>query len=349
VLFAVAFDPKRLETIGQPVPVLEDVGGDPSSGATHFAAADNGGLVWVTGAVTESDARLTLVDREGQPTRLPLEPRGFYEPRFSPDGSRIAVAIGEGRSGVDGDVWIYSIASETLNRLTFDGNGLYPTWTWDGDRIGFLSYLVNPSVLLRDADGRGGEETFTVGGVSPIFPESFSPDGSTLAYTQVGQSSDVYLVTQGGEPRLFEQHASSPVFSPDGRWIAYSSPGSGSSSIYVRSVDGNGKWQISPDLGGYPRWSGDGRSLFYIDIGTAKRPLMEVEIEEGEGFRYGAPKVVISDLGGRFVTTTAPANNWDVAPDAQSFIFVEFERDERSRGRIEVALNWAQNLGLEGR
>ncbi len=108
-------------------------------------------------------------------TRLPLDPRGFHQPRFSPDGTRVAVTVGEGRSGVDGDVWVYSFATETLNRLTFDGNGLYPVWSRDGERIGFLSYLVNPSVLLRSADGRGSVTTYIEGEVSPIFPESFSP------------------------------------------------------------------------------------------------------------------------------------------------------------------------------
>ena len=347
VLYAVAFDPARLEIVGQPKPVIEDIGGDPSSGAAHLAAAPNGTLLWVTGAVTETDSRLTIVHRDGEESRLPLDPRGFYQPRFSPDGTRVAVTVGEARSGVDGDVWVYSFASEALSRLTFDGNGLYPVWTRDSGTIGFLSYLVRPSVLTRAADGSGGKETFTEGDVSPIFPESFSPDGRVLAYTQVGQSSDIYLVEKGEEPRLFEERASGPVISPDGRWIVYSSPGSGSTSIFVRPIEGEGKWQVSPALGGYPRWSGDGRKLFYIDIGTAKRPLMEVDVEPGDPPRFSAPRVVIPDLGGRFVTTTAPANNWDAAPDGDRFVFVEFERDERSRGKIEIALNWVQGLNLE--
>jgi serine/threonine-protein kinase len=347
VLYAASFDPDRLEVVGQPVPVIEDLGGDPSSGAGHFAAADNGTFVWVAGSVTENEAMLTVVNRDGTATRLPLEPRGFHQPRFSPDGSRVAVTVGDARSGVDGDIWIYSFADHTMSRLTFDGNGLYPVWSRDSKRIGFLSYLVRPSVLVRSADGQGGATTLTEGAVSPIFPESFGPDGSILAFTEVGQSSDIYLVSEGGRPELFQPDGGGPTISPNGRWVAFASPGSGSSSVFVRALDGEGKWQVSPDLGGYPRWSGDGRKLFYIDIGTPQRPLMEVEVDDRDGFRIGAPKVLIPDLGGRFLTTTAPATNWDAAPDGDRFIFVEFERDERARRRIEVALNWSQNLDLE--
>ena len=84
------------------------------------------------------------------------------------------------------------------------------------------------------------------------------------------QSSDILLATKGEEPRLFEEAASAPAISPDGRWIAYASPGAGVSSVYVRPLEGDGKWQVSPGLGAYPRWSGDGRRLFYIEIGSAE-------------------------------------------------------------------------------
>ncbi len=38
-LFAIGFDSERLETVGDAVPVIEDVGGDPSSGAGYFTSS----------------------------------------------------------------------------------------------------------------------------------------------------------------------------------------------------------------------------------------------------------------------------------------------------------------------
>jgi serine/threonine-protein kinase len=348
-LYRIDFDPERLEAVGEAVPVIEDVGGDPSSGAGYFTIADNGNIAWLAGAVTAADTLLTMVDATGAAERIPLSPRGFYQPRFSPDGTRLAFTVGAGYSGVAGDVWVYSLASQGLNRLTFGGNELYPLWTPDGGRIAYLNYASDAGIFTKAADGSAAEEQWTGGETTAIFPGSFSPDGRTLAYTRLGRTNDIFLVTQGEEARLFEEMASCPTISPDGRWIAYASPGSGTSSIFVRPLEGEGKWQVSPSIGGYPRWSGDGRRLFYIDIGSPKRPLMAVAVAPGNTFSTGPPEVVLENLSGTFVTATAPALNWDVSPSGDRFVFVEFERRAQAAAQVEIALNWAQHLELGSR
>jgi len=348
-LYAVKFDPDHLRTVGEEAPVIEDVGGDPSSGAGYFSVAANGNIVWVAGAVTAADALLTIIDSTGTAERLPLAPRGFFQPRFSPDGEKLAFTVGEGYSGVSGDVWVYSLATQGLSRLTFGGNELYPLWAPDGRRIAYLGYASNGAIFTTAADGSGTEERWTPDDSTALFPESFSPDGNTLAFTRIGARSDIYLVTKGEDPLLFEEGASCPAISPDGRWIAYASPGAGVASIYVRPMEGEGKWQVSPGLGAYPRWSADGRRLFFINIGTPNRPLMAVDVLPGESFSAGPPELVVDNLGSAFVTSTAPAMNWDVSPSGDQFVFVEFERRAQAAGQVEVALNWVQNLELDPR
>ena len=60
-----------------------------------------------------------------------------------------------------------------------------------------------------------------------------------------------------------------PAISPDGRWLAYTSNESGRLEVYVRPYpSGAGRWQVSDTGGGFPRWAGNGRELFYrVDDG----------------------------------------------------------------------------------
>ena len=342
-LYLASFDAQSLEVVGQPLPVLEGIGGDPSSGAAYFALSSAGSLAFVPGAITRTQAFLNVVDREGNSTRLPLEPRPFHHPRFSPTEEKVAFTVGIGAAGASGDVWLFDLETEGLNRISFGDNSSYPSFSPDGHWVAYSSDTPEPAIYRKPVDGSGAAEQISPIGTDTAIAESWSPDGSMVAYVDIG-ATDVYLLRPGEEAELFEKDASSPVFSPDGRWIAYHQPGSGTSSVFVRPIDGDGKWQVSPGNGAYPRWRADSRQLFYIDIDTAGRPLMEVDIAPGDTFRTGPPKQLLADLASRFSTATSPAHNWDVSPDGNRFLFVENDRDESAYDRIELILNWARNL-----
>jgi serine/threonine protein kinase len=347
VLFVATFDPVRLEVVGQPTAVVEGVAGDASSGASYFTLARDGTLAVVRGT-SQSGRRLVLVDRQKGAATLPLSARGFRHPRFSPDGTRLAFTVGVTASGVgaDADVWVYGLASGTLSRLTFDGRA-FPVWSPDGRRIAYLD-PKRSMILVKSADGAGAEETIAPRAADAVVVGDWSPNGHTLALTRLGSVNEILLVEPGGKPRLFETDASAPAFSPDGRWIAYNSPAVGATYVFVRAVSGEGKWQVSSELGAYPRWSRDGRELFYIGISDPRvsrqlRPLMAVPVEKGESFRAGPPRVVVEDLS-RYLTVTAPQVDWDVAPDGRRFVFLMPERAGDEGTRIDVALHWARHL-----
>ena len=58
-----------------------------------------------------------------------------------------------------------------------------------------------------------------------------------------------------------------PQLSPDGRWIAYSSNSSGRSEIYIRPFpEGPGLIQVSVNGGLFPRWKGDGKELYFLNL-----------------------------------------------------------------------------------
>ena len=58
-----------------------------------------------------------------------------------------------------------------------------------------------------------------------------------------------------------------PALSRDGRWLAYTSNESGTNEVYVRPFPdtGRGPVQVSNGGGAEPRWSPDGREVFFLD------------------------------------------------------------------------------------
>ncbi len=80
----------------------------------------------------------------------------------------------------------------------------------------------------------------------------------------------------------------SAVLSPDGRWIAYVTLESGICEVVVQSFadPAAGKWQISANGGFAPRWSPDGRELYYFD---GVESVVRVEVATEPAFHVGKP------------------------------------------------------------
>ena len=138
-----------------------------------------------------------------------------------------------------------------------------------------------------------------------------------------------------------------PLWTPDGSRITFLH--SLDSTILSTAADGTGEAELiakSPAKAFYlpTSWSPDGRKLFFIDTAKPERPLMEVDVAEGESFICGMPRVVIDDLT-RYVPATAPLINWDT--DGERFAFVELLRNDDSLSRIEVTLDWGRQLSVD--
>ena len=130
-----------------------------------------------------------------------------------------------------------------------------------------------------------------------------------------------------------------PVFSPDGRWIAYGSTESGNFDVYVRPVEGRGKWQISSGGGGWPIWSPDGKELFY----WAGSALDVVDVEaDADTFRASRPRV---QFQGQFVDVGI-ANPADITPDGQRFVAFRSDvtQSPSAHEHLHVVLNWFEEL-----
>ena len=337
-LWAVPFDPGRIEVIGEPVAVLEGV----RCCNRFFSISGDGTLVYSPRRSEGGSESLVWVDRDGQERPLPFEAQRYRYPRISPQGDRLAVAVSEG----DRDLWVLDLDRGSRSRITFGGNNqFFPIWTPEGDQLTFADGPTAPNTLyLADADGSGGIDTL-LQREGAQFPTSWSRDGSVLAFyerdSQTSMGRDIWVLPVGGDPEPFlvtpfEERA--PVFSPDGRWLAYVSNESGQEEIYVTPYPGPGpRTTISTAGGTEPVWSQAGSELFYRESDQ----LMVVAVDLGETFRGGTPQSLFADPYLRDPNNNA-APNYDVAPDGQGFVMVR--GDVAGQDVVILVENWFEEL-----
>jgi Tol biopolymer transport system component len=327
-LYAVPFDLKRLEVTGQPAPILEGVATSPTYGGAQFSFSDAGNLVYVAGRAVSGNVSIYWMDREGKFKPLRDTPGGYLNPAFSPDGKRLALEINDGKRR---DIWVDEWERDALTRLTFAGetNG-YPVWTPDGQRIVYSSQEKGgpPNLWWIRADGAGNAQRLAE---SKYFQSarSWSPDGKVLAFRQFNPDTNYDIMTlsiegdeksgwKPGEPKPFVNSTfieGEPAFSSDGRWLAYESNESGSYEVYVRPFPGpSGKWQISTGGGFYPKWSRNGKELFYR---TADSKIMVVTYTtSGDSFRADKSQLWSP---GQFTERGLGNYNFDLHPDGKRF------------------------------
>jgi eukaryotic-like serine/threonine-protein kinase len=113
------------------------------------------------------------------------------------------------------------------------------------------------------------------------------------------------------------------------RLVAYTSDESGRNEIYVQSYpSGANRIAVSSGGGSTPKWSGDGKELFYVTgdavVAVAMRP-------DGS---FGAPHKLF-DRSDYYLKW-----GYDVSPDGKHFLMIR--RDEGSVPRqLNVILNWS--------
>ena len=350
-LMVVPFDLKSRQVTGRPEAVLDGLlmGYSLASFLAHLAVADNGTLTYVSGPLVAAGSRLVRVDRAGNAAPLgQVEKGSLGGPRFSPDGSRLA--MWERISGDPGQVLVRDLGRDTFTRLTLEGEGYWPVWSPDGRRIAFPSRRDSSTVVdltWIEADGSGAAEWLTHSELSEQ-PTTWTPDGRTLIYhrnyhPETGWDVMALEPEEEGGPRVLLGTRFNEMLadvSPDGRFIAYASDESGRVEVYVRSYpDLARKWQISTGGGIEPAWSADGRELFYRrDKGLG---MMAVPITAGPEFVPGRPEMLFE---GEYLPSPGWGRNFDVAPDGQSFVMVEHVLPEDIKAELQVVVNWFEEL-----
>ncbi|MFN9214218.1 MAG: TolB family protein [Gemmatimonadota bacterium] len=324
-IMAVPLDLRARAFTGPPVALLESV--------SSPALSSSGSLLYSPG---QPASTAVLVDARGAATPLLGEARQYGNPRYSPDGRRVAFDVGSAKGR---DIWIYELASATFTRLTSTGSNVRPEWSPDGRRVLYRQVAPRKGLWWQPADGSGAPELLAE---VPGGPNEgvVSPDGRNLLYrTDEGtgdqQVFSMPLDKSAPPTALITKGVNwAPRFSPNGRWIAYSSDESGTAEVYVRPFPGAaGRVQVSNNGGSEPVWSRDGRTLFYRQ-GEA---IVAARVTTGPTFSVQERRTLFS---GPF-DSSGPHANYDVSPDGRHLLML---RGKEGSGQGVLVLNWAEEV-----
>jgi serine/threonine-protein kinase len=295
-LMAAPFDVRRARLTGPPVPLVDDI--------SSYSVSDNGKLFYTGSSATQAMVQPAWVTRTGD---ISLVDSTFVFDRvdnneawsLSPDETRLAVRA-RTEDGID--IFVKHLGGGALSRLTFDAmDNRDPLWLADSRTVVFMS-RESPgyAVYSRPIDGSSPPRRIVGATVMGVGTVTFtaSSSGERMLF-QVGNSiggPDVVAVLPG-QDSLARPAAAAPEYgerdphvSQDGRWFAYVSNETGRDEVYARAFPGeygSRQWAISTQGGTGPKWSRDGRELFFLG---PDRAMYAVNVGGGQELDPSPPR-----------------------------------------------------------
>lgn len=226
----------------------------------------------------------------GEHVRLTNDNSAKEQPRFSPDGEKLAF-VRRLASGTQPEVCV--IPALGGNIVPLISGAEFPSWSPDGNRLAFVvEKQGEPEALATaNADGSDLRVIFKSDDVYPFLASpAWSPDGTLVAFTRShgGINRDVWSVpSQGGTATQLTKDATgvasdSPVFSPDGRGVVHRSNRGGASNLWWQPLDGKPPAQLTtgPGPDSFPSVARNGTIAFLNS--RARNALLLYPLAGGE-------------------------------------------------------------------
>jgi len=196
-------------------------------------------------------------------------------------------------------------------RLSFAGEGArdVATAARNGNRLVFSRSLDDPmniwSLELDEAGRAKGQAVAAFPSTREELCPAFSPDGTKVAFqSNRSGSSQVWVCSSNGSEcsaitQFVGRHAGSPAWSPTGEWLTFDGSEPGGSAVYIVRPDGGELKKVA--VGVVPRWSGDGKWIYY----SRSRPQQLYRV----AFTGGDPEAVSGTAEG-WVAEESPDRQW---------------------------------------
>ena len=301
--------------------------------SAEVAIAPNGTLAYL--AAMRPKRRLVRLDRRGTASAVLSDARDMDSPRLSPDGQRVALTITDSRGH---DVWIFTIGSRTLDRLTNDATSRRGVWFDGSRRIAYGGFNDGRFVVKQSlADGSGTPEVFLRADAN-VHAVSLGPPKSFVVVQQSGDLLMASLDSPGVVRRFVATPAAEylPRVSPSGRLLAYVSDETGRAEVYVTPLSGaKGRVLVSAGGGTEPVWSPTGEELFY----RAPTHLISARVTESPELAVSRRDTLFED---RYARSEGYHAQYDVFPSGTEFLMVR--PDSTRATRFVVVVNWFDEL-----
>ncbi|HXH27805.1 MAG TPA: hypothetical protein VNL37_02100, partial [Candidatus Polarisedimenticolia bacterium] len=242
--------------------------------------------------------------------RVPLtnDPAIDWSPVWSPDGRYAYFASDRGGAM---NLWRIAVDQETGATLGdpepvtmgAQASAALPSFSKDGTRLAFRSRVgsINPVDIPFDpVTLRAGEPRLIDSRTNIRVPGSVSPDGSLIAYFNIGdQQEDLFVGPPDGAMRRVIDDAPrdrGPSFTPDGRSLVFYSNRSGQWQPWIVGIDGSGLRQVGDTPAGctYPVVSPRGDMIAFS--GSTSRSAYTMPLAGGAAPTELAGALVGDDL-----------------------------------------------------
>jgi eukaryotic-like serine/threonine-protein kinase len=271
-------------TLGRSVPLITGVG-TTTGGRSLFVASPR---IVLSAAASTRARELAWFDSSGLRIGTMGESGDLWQVRLAPDDRYTAVTVTAPLLRTL-DITIVPSASGAPSQpltlaLAADSD---PVWSPDGRRVLFKSLQTGrPALFVKRAhDKDADDEAFVEGEATPTDWR----DASVIAHAAAASSGyDVVAIDEARHTRATIVKSgfndTDGRWSPDGKWIAYVSDESGRPDIYANPREG-ARARVSFAGGSKPRWSRDGRSIFFLRGST----IMRATLTPGSTFATAAP------------------------------------------------------------
>ncbi len=334
-LTAQEFDVSGLRFKGNAIPIAANVEFYNPRNLGFFAVIHN--LLIYRGSST-TNRELAWFDANGKELEHWGDPAPYLTGYFSPSLQQAILFRTTPNSNGD-SLWLADIPRKTVNRITPDLDTMQTGVLSPDGKFIIMSNTTGyvSSISRRELGASGKEEKMLdrVGG--SVNTTDISRDGRYVIFNNQDAKTgfDVYYLDLQGERKLVpvvntRYNERAPKLSPDGKWLAYNSDETENVELYVTSFPSAGsKWQISTTgTTGAPRWSPDGRTIYY----SQGDKIYGVDVHfAGDKPEFSAPKELL----------TLPPNTFPLSifPDGKRIFAIRPTGGDTSVP-VELVLNW---------